>query len=195
MVILFIVTMNMFIGAFALLFISKILTLESVNDMFNAIYVDERLQLTVGVFAVLLLLMDFVLYNFFSVNVHRDKIIAFDNPSGRVTFSLMAMEDIVKRMLLKNSAIADAKIKIIARKKGLEITIKLMLSSEVNIPDITAKVQNMVKNKIQDMIGLEEALDISIYIGKVVMKQKSTKKGAQDEEESAPNIPFQGYRA
>lgn len=196
MVILIIVTLNMFIAAFALLFITKVLTLESVHELFNAIYFDEQLKFVVGGFAVTLLIVDFILYSSFSVNVHRDKIIAFDNPAGRVTLSLIAMEDIVRRMLLKHHGIGDVKIKIIAARKGLQVTIKLILSAEASIPDLTSKLQGMVKNKIQDMIGLEEPLDISIYVGKFIPgnRQKSGKKDVQDEE-LGPNIPFQGYRA
>lgn len=196
MVILIIVTLNMFIAAFALLFITKVLTLESVHELFNAIYFDEQLKFVVGGFAVTLLIVDFILYSSFSVNVHRDKIIAFDNPAGRVTLSLIAMEDIVRRMLLKHHGIGDVKIRIIAARKGLQVTIKLILSAEASIPDLTSKLQGMVKNKIQDMIGLEEPLDISIYVGKFIPgnRQKSGKKDVQDEE-LGPNIPFQGYRA
>lgn len=196
MVILVIVTLNMFVASFALLFITKVLTLESVQELFNAIYFDEQLKFIVGGFAVTLLVVDFILYSSFSVNVHRDKIIAFDNPAGRVTLSLIAMEDIVRRMLLKHHGIGDVKIRIVAARKGLQVTIKLILSAEASIPDLTAKLQGMVKNKIQDMIGLEEPLDISIYVGKFIPgnRQKSGKKDMQDEE-LGPNIPFQGYRA
>ena len=163
------------------------------------LYNDSDFRMITGIFAGVLLLKNFMFYRFFSVNVRRDKIIAFDNPSGRVSVSLMAMEDLVKRLIIRQSQVKDVKTRITASKKGLSLRIQLSIAFEVNIPELTAGLQEMIRRKIQDTIGIEDTVEISIYVGKILperTKGKQLKKNEMIEEEK-PNahIPFQGYRA
>lgn len=145
-----------------------------------------------------MLALNFVFYRFFSVNIHRDKIIAFDNPGGRVSVSLMAMEDLVRRLLFRISEIKDVKPIIKASNKGLNIKVKLVLRSEGNIPEIASRVQTQVLKKIQDTIGLDEPVNVSVYVGKIIpekVKQKQSSDKEPSDDKSGPDVPFRGYRA
>jgi len=186
----------LFIGSTLVLYTLHYVRLEQVQFLASAIYLDETLRLIFGSLGAGLIVLNYIFYQIYSVNVHRDKIIAFDNPSGRVSLSLVALEDLVKRMLSKLSEVKDIKQNITASRKGLFITIRLILRSEVNIPEITSKVQELVKKKIQDIIGLDEPINVSIYIGKIIPEKIQGKSilEEKEKEKSEPNIPFQGYR-
>jgi len=194
------VTIILFLGSTLVLFALNILKFDTIFFMIYAIYHDQDLRFIVGSVGAVILVCNFLFYRYFSVNVHRDKIIAFDNPSGRVSVSLLAMEDLIKRLLLKTSEVKDARVKISARKKGLDVRVRVILKLETSIPDITSRLQDRIKRKIQDTIGLEEPVDVSIYVGKI-MSEKLKKKvviedaQAEDENLSTPTIPFQGYRS
>ena len=74
----------------------------------------------------------------------------------------------------------------------------MVLCSEVNIPELTSIVQETAKRKIQDIIGLDEPLNVSVYISKIlgdVVKEKKSSKKEDPEERSGVHVPFQGYRA
>ena len=74
----------------------------------------------------------------------------------------------------------------------------MILCAEVNIPELTAIVQETAKRKIQDIIGLDESLNISVYISKILgdpVKDKKSGKKEDSEERSGVQVPFQGYRA
>jgi len=191
------VTLGMFVSSLILIYVLNWLDYEDVSNVLFVLYHDEQLRMIFALLAGVILLQNYTFYRYFSVNVHRDKIIAFDNPSGRVTVSLVAMEDLVRRMLIKNDEVKEVKPNIVASKKGLQVKIRLVLRSDVNIPELTSKLQNAVKQKIQDTIGLEESLDVSIYVGKISherFKKQSTSKEKIPEEKSPTNVPFQGYR-
>lgn len=164
----------------------------------HLVFMNEQSRLAVGIFSGLLMFLTIVFYRAFLVRIQKDKVIAFDNPAGRVTVSLVALEDLIKRKIIKMYEVRDVKTKIrAAGRRGLQVKITLIMCSEGHIPDITANVQDVVKNKIQDVIGLDEPVNISVYIGKIIPDETHFRKSQEklEDNKTEPNIPFQGYRA
>ncbi|MBF0386106.1 MAG: alkaline shock response membrane anchor protein AmaP [Candidatus Omnitrophica bacterium] len=194
--VLFYVTLVLFVSCFMIMFVAKWVNVNDINAFLSAVYEDKTLRMVIGILGGVILFMNFLFYQLYSVNIHRDKVIAFDNPAGRVSVSLVALEDLIKRMLYRTEEIKEVKASIRATRKGLLSKIKLALKAEVNIPDLTARVQDMVRGKIQDIIGLEEPIDITIYVGKILAEKSKTKDGDSQGEvkEDLNNVPFQGYR-
>ena len=197
LMVLFYVTIIMFIGGFFLALALNGIPIDYVVNCLQTVYVDKDLRMLLGILSGIVLLCNLFFYRHFSINVHRDKVIAFDNPSGRVSVSLLAMEDLIKRMLIRRPEIKDCRIKVTASKKGLDVKIRLIMKAEANIPDLTFKIQDIVKRKIQDTIGLEEPINVAIYVGKILPEKIKGKEEAKPEEEdqAPPPVPFQGYRA
>lgn len=197
-VVLFYVTLIMFLSSFVLLFVLNYIDIQNTVNLFSVIYYDEALRMAFAVGACALLLLNFIFYRAFTVNIHREKTIAFDNPAGRVSVSLGAIEELTKRIISRVSEVREVKSKISASKKGLLIKIKLILRAEGSIPEVTSRVQELVKRKIQSTIGLDEAIEVAIFVGKILPdqgkeKQPPKKEGPQKEPDQ--NVPFQGYRA
>jgi uncharacterized alkaline shock family protein YloU len=196
--ILFYVTLVLFLAVGILLFVSHGWNYQNVSEVIGFIYYDELLRWIFGGLAVVLLIKNFVFYRFFSKSTKKERIIAFDNPSGRVSVSIQVLEDIVKRSSIKIPEVKDVKSTICPTKKGLEIKIRLTLNADQSIPQITAKVQDIVRKRIADAIGLDDEINVSIFVGKVVQGQKLTSmednsNGEHSEED--PQVPFHGYRA
>ncbi len=196
--ILFYVTIILFLGCFAILYVLNMLSYKDIADLLYIIYLDDNLRLAVASVAAGLLLINFVLYRQLDVNAHKEKIIAFDNPSGRVRVALVALEDLIRRTISRFPEVKESKVDIRASKRALNVRIRMVLCSEVNIPELTAIVQETAKRKIQDIIGLDEPLSVSVYISKIIedpVKEKKTGKKENLEERPGAQIPFQGYRA
>jgi len=156
------------------------------------------LRMTFAVGACALLFLNFVFYRAFTVNIHKEKTIAFDNPAGRVSVSLVAIEELTKRIISRVSEVREVKSKISVSKKGLLIKIKLILRAEGSIPEVTSRVQELVKRKVQNTIGLDEPIEVAIYVGKILPdqgKEKQLPKKEGPQKEPQQNVPFQGYRA
>jgi len=196
--VLFYVTLVMFLSSFVLLFVLNYIEIQNISNMFSMIYHDEALRMIFAVAACGLLLLNFIFYRAFTVNMHKEKTIAFDNPAGRVSVSLGAIEDLTKRVVSRISEVREVKSKISASKKGLHIKIKLILRAEGSIPEVTSRVQDLVKRRVQDTIGLDEPIEVAIFVGKILDDQGKEKRLPKKEEvkkEPEQNIPFQGYRA
>ncbi len=194
------VTSILFVACFFLLFTLHGLNLSDVVSAFGLIYQDQHARLIVGIWAGLLLLKNFIYYQFFFVDIYSRKMIIFDNPSGRVSVTLAAMEDLIKRTIARSTEVKVTQTMVIPSKKGMRIKIKLILNSEMNIPEVTARVQVLVQNKIQDMIGISDPVRVSIDIVKILPEGSLDKKFKDSSTQSKDddnelNIPFQGYRA
>ncbi len=195
--ILFYVSIVLFLGCALLTFALNWLSLDFIFAFLTIIYADETLRWVLGIIAGILLLINFLFYQFFSINAYREKIIAFYNPYGRVTVSLFAIEDLVRGMILRLPEIKEARASIKAqKKKGLRIRVRLILRGEINIPDMTERIQELVQNKIQDVIGITDPITVEIYIGKFSLEKSSGKKEKEElKDELEPHLPFKGYRA
>ena len=191
--VLFYVTIILFLGCFILLFVLNAVDFPYLVKVLKVAYTDRNLRIILGGIALIMLVKNFVYAQAISDRKQREKTIAFDNPSGRVTVSLMAMEDLVRRVALRSPEVKDIKTNIIANKRGLDVSARLTLKSDVNIPDITSQLQETIKRKIQDTIGLEEPVNVRMHVMKIAvddLKTKSFEKAAPER-----SMPFQGYRA
>ncbi len=118
-----------------------------------------------------------------------EKTIAFDTTSGEVTVALTAIEDVLKNISSSISEIKEIKPDVIANKKGILVNLKVILKAEANLPDLTTKLQDVTKSKIQEVLGLDEAIIIKIHIAKIVKEDKNKK----DSDKNEPTIPFSGF--
>jgi len=58
-------------------------------------------------------------------------------------------------------------------------------------------VQTYTVKKIQDTIGIDETVNVAIYVGKILPEKIKQKQHSQEKQNDKPepNIPFHGYRA
>ena len=194
------VTTILMVGTFLVVFVLNWIDFHSVVALLSLIYTDSKMRLIFGIIGGALLFKNFIFAQVITENQQREKTIAFDNPAGRVSVSLIAMEDLVRRVMLRVPEVKEVKPNIVASKKGaLSVGIRLTLKSDVNIPETTAALQEMVKRKIQETIGIEENVVVRIDVirisGEEVRARRS--KGDEDNDDLSrprPIIPFQGYR-
>jgi uncharacterized alkaline shock family protein YloU len=172
----------------------------SVEDVARSLsFLDGNVQ------ARLLLLMIAGVVLFFSILFARiisggrqkEKTIAFDNPSGRVSISLHALEETVKKSVLKILEVKEIKPTIVASKKGIEINCRVILRSESRIPELTSCLQETIKERVQDVLGIEENVIVRIHIVRIVFELGKSKKISEEEgsqNKESMSVPFQGYR-
>ncbi len=194
-IVLSLLTIPVVVAGIIILFALRAVSISQLNTMFLAISSNENLRITAIIAGSIMLIMNFILFKQFSF-FDDDKIVEFDNPSGRVSLPIRALEDLIKRVVAKQLEIKDAKASIRIARKALKVQIRLTLASEVNIPDITARIQDLVKKKLQDAIGLDESINVTVYVGRILpQRMKDLPRTAKDDDDTENHVPFQGYRA
>lgn len=196
--VLFYRTTLLLLGCFIILFVFNVITIGDVTDVLARFYADDEWRLVAGILAGIMLVFNL----FFSraiLNYHqKERTIAFDNPSGRVSVSLTAVEDLIRRVILRGPEVKDVRSEVRARKGRIEIDSRLVLRSDVNIPEMTNRLQELVRRKIQETVGLDETVIVRVHVMKIIADEAKDKKGKGDnwpDDSEQPMIPFQGYRA
>ncbi len=192
----YVLTLSVLCGMM-ILFVAHAVTLPELNSLIEIAYDDSDIRMVIGIINAALIIVSFMSARIIYGSYAKERTIAFDNPTGRVTISLHAIEDLVRRVMLRMNEIKEVKTNIIATKKGLEVESRLVLKAEVNIPEMTAHLQEMVKTKIQDTIGIEESVVVKIHVIKITAEDLKAKKNKanEDDDRPSPTLPFQGYRA
>ncbi len=179
-----------------ILFVLHIFLLQDVMNVLNVVYSDNNIRGIAGGIAGAIIIFSFIFARIISGGRQKERTIAFDNPSGRVTVSLGAVEDLVRRLMYKTYEIKETKLHIIASKKGIEVTARIILKSDVSIPEITSRLQEMIRSRIQEILGIEESVLVRIHVVKIMtedIKGKTSKEDSGDKIEPT-TVPFHGYR-
>jgi uncharacterized alkaline shock family protein YloU len=172
------------LGACLILIALNLIPKETFLDAINLIYVTPNLRLITGLTGLVLIAFSLLIIQVVLGRMERDKTIAFENPDGQVTVSLSAIEDFMKRLGHQIPEVKELKPKVSATKKGIIVNAKLTLYSETSIPNITEKIQSIVKNRVQDMLGIEEAIVVKVHINKLAAKEESRKKKSKQRPET-----------
>jgi len=194
---LFYSAVTLFVIFTLFIFVFNLLPYDYLMDLLSFMYFDTIARIFFAFVALVFLLTNHIFWGAISGIQQKGKTIAFDNPSGRVTVSLTAMEDLIRRVISRVPEVKEVRSSITAGKKGLEIIARLVLNTDVNIPEMTSNLQELVKRKIQDTIGIEETIIVKVDVVKIIPSAKSRHQKSQEEpkEEIDSHVPFQGYRA
>jgi uncharacterized alkaline shock family protein YloU len=155
-------------------------------------YANMNLRISIGLVGLLLIIYSIVALQVALGTLQREKTIAFENPSGQVTISLSAIEDFIRRTSDNLPEVKELRANVTAGKKGINIINRAVIYSDSNIPEVTEKIQSMLKNKIQEMLGIEEAVNIKIHIAKIVPADSTDNKNSKGKGRDDKRVLFRG---
>jgi len=178
------------IGLIAVSF--NILLPEHINSLYYYMQDSQINRWAVRLSGLLLIIISYSFAQLILGRMQREKTIAFTTASGEVTIALSAIEDLIKHSSYCMSEIRDVSSDVIATKKGIVVNLRVSLRSEANLPELTARLQEITKNKIQEVLGLEEAIVIKIHISKIVSREEKERR-RKDMIKEEPTIPFGGF--
>ncbi len=82
----------------------------------------------------------------------------------------------MRKLPTKMTEIKEMRTNITAGKSGVEITVRTTLYSDINIPEVTEKIQNLIRLRLQEILGIEEKVTIKIHVTKIVEREKVKEK-------------------
>ena len=169
------------IGGLFIVTALNILPQEIVTETVTTIYATANVRLILGLTGILLIFISMMVVQVTMGKIQREKTIAFENPDGQVTIALSAIEDFIKRAIKQMPEVKELKPNVKAGKKGITIVNRVTLFSDINIPETTEKIQNIVKTRVQDMLGVEEPISIRVHVVKIAHKEEGPKEVKKDD--------------
>jgi len=150
------------------------------EEVLELIYVTPNIRLIMGVTGISIVFISLLIAQITSGKIQREKTIAFENPDGQVTVSLSAIEDLIKKVSRQIAEIKELRPDVIASKKGVSIINRVILFEGANIPDVTEKIQNIIKIKVQEMLGIEEPISVKVHVAKITSSERPKEEKRED---------------
>jgi len=181
------------IGLAMIIFSLNLLLPQDINNLLIFAQSSQNSRIIIGLSGALLILISFSFAQIILGKFQRERTIAFATSSGQVTISLSAVEDLIRRLTGVIPEVKELRPNVVANKKGIVVDMRLVLRSEANIPELTSRLQDITKNKIQEVLGVEEQIIIRIHVAKIVHDEKDNRKKKDFEKDDYSTIPFSGY--
>lgn len=166
----------------------EIITVDIFTAYLSKIPADFPLRWTTVLVGLLLILLCVRYMQASFLRLRKNKSITFKSEEGKVSITLVAIEDMLKKMLETKTEISRIKPKVILRKKGIEVIARGILTAEVNLVEFTKKIQEQVREKVHTLLGEEKQVQVNLEIRKIALSKKDL--AAEDKE---PEIPFRHY--
>lgn len=190
--ILFYATVIILAGIALIVFSLNLLLPADINNLLNYAQSSFNSRVIIGLLGILLILISFSFAQLILGRLQREKTIAFATASGEVTIALSAVEDLIRRLAGVIVEIKELRPDVIATKKGIIVNLRVVLGREANIPELTSRLQEITKSKIQEVLGIEEQITVKIHVAKIVALDEKDKRKRELEKEG-PTVPFSGY--
>jgi len=190
--ILFYAVVIILIGFTFIVFSVNLILPQDISNLLIYLQTSLNSRIIVGLSGVLLILVSFSFAQLILGRFQREKTIAFTTSSGEVTIALSAVEDLIRRLSGIIPEIRELRPDVIATKKGLIVDLRVVLKSEANIPELTSRLQEITRSKIQEVLGIEEQIIIKIHVAKIINPEEKERKRREPEKEDSA-IPFSGY--
>ena len=158
----------------------------------QAAYLQRNIRGACLITGVGLVLLNWTIVQLTLAKFQRQKTIAFENPDGQVTVSLSAIEDFVRRSTKELPEVKDLRSDVIAGKGKIQVRARVTLWSEAHIPEVTERIQSLIKSRVQEMLsGVEEPVHVRVHVSKIVHREE--KEGPQDRRNEPIATPFRGF--
>ncbi|MDD5476989.1 MAG: alkaline shock response membrane anchor protein AmaP [Candidatus Omnitrophica bacterium] len=181
------------IGLAMIVFSLNLLLPQDINNLLIFAQSSQNSRIIIGFSGALLILISFSFAQIILGKFQRERTIAFATSSGQVTISLSAVEDLIRRLSGIIPEVKELRPNVVANKKGIIVDMRVVLRSEANIPELTSRLQDITKSKIQEVLGVEEQIIIRIHVAKIVHDEKDNRKKKDFEKDDYSTIPFSGY--
>lgn len=100
-----------------------------------------------------------------------ERSVVFHNPLGEVMVSLTALEDIGRQAKAEVPGVKDLKLRVLPRRRGLQATARVVLFSDANVPSTTELIQEVVRRRLQEVVGEGQDLRPRVIVTKVVFRE------------------------
>jgi len=133
---------------------------------------------------ILLILVSLSLASFSFKRFQAEKTIGYATNGGQVIISLGAIEDFIRRLTQHLPEVKELRSEVFVTRRGIEIESRVILWSTSNIPDITEKIQSIIKGQVQNLLsGIEKPVLVNVHVTKITQREADKNRKKQE-------IPF-----
>ncbi len=121
----------------------------------------------------LILVLIFAGVRLFWVSVRKPKgrhVVLAEGKPGQVKLSLQAIENLVEKVVSQINGVKEIKPRIFSVPQGIGIQIRASVTPDVNIPEVSAEIQDRVKERVFEVTGLSVGT-VRVLIENIAVKR------------------------
>jgi len=81
-------------------------------------------------------------------------VILTEGAMGQIRVSIQAMENLVVKVVAQVNGVREVKPRIVSVSQGVGVQIRAVVTPDINIPDTSEKIQNLVREKVFEVTGV-----------------------------------------
>ena len=118
---------------------------------------NDQNRVMIGIIAVLVLIfaLSFLILNWKQNSSDGDGILVQEGLLGEVSMTVAAIKLLIMRSIRQIDGIKDIRPEIKRDKSGLSVKLHMMINPELNVPEVTAATQKIVKEQLENIGGLQ----------------------------------------
>ncbi|MBI4845782.1 MAG: alkaline shock response membrane anchor protein AmaP [Candidatus Omnitrophica bacterium] len=152
------------------------------SEIFNRISDFPNLPIIFLLSGILLILVSLSLASISYKKFQAEKTIGYSTADGQVIISLGAIEDFIRRLNHHMSEVKELRSEVLVTRRGIEIESRVILWAASNIPEITEKVQAMIRGQVQELLsGIEKPIMVNVLVTKIDQKEQDPVKKHKQE--------------
>ena len=133
----------------------------------------------------LLILVTLSLATFSQKRYQQEKTIGYMTPGGQVIISLSAIEDFIRKLSFHVPDLKELRPEVIVTRRGIEVESRLVLWSTSHVPDVTEKVQELIRSHVQELLaGIDRPILVNVHIIKIEHRTN------REDKKNRTEIPF-----
>jgi uncharacterized alkaline shock family protein YloU len=98
----------------------------------------------------------------------KSRFIDFQSDDGSVGISTKAIQDFIERVGKEFAAVKSIESELIQEKGALDIAISVKVVSGNKIPELSAVLQQRIRESVRESLGLDEIRNITIQVSEIV---------------------------
>jgi len=182
------VVLSLFVGLILINLSFDLIPLTDFTMVLNYyILLNPWYNLAIGLLGILLILLVIRHLHVLLANSYQAKSISLESAQGKVSITIAAIEDMLKKMLEAEEKISHVRPKITTKKNEVTVNLRAYLTSSSNLIESTQGIQDKIKTKLEMLLGEKKNIIVKVDISKVLSKHLPLN------EEGEPEIPFRNY--
>lgn len=164
---LFSVLVYLTLGSLLIIVALRIVALEDALVAVRGMYRDLYSSLRTFFLGALFIFVGLAFAKIILKKTKTDGALVIQSDRGRITVSIPAIGDIVKKALKKFLVIKDSKLKILVEDNRLELRLRLNLWFVSSVAQLIKDVQDEIRQRLERVLGIDSPVEITVEVAKV----------------------------
>ncbi len=122
------------------------------------------------------------------LSLRRKSFVAVKGSQGDIQIAYRTIEEIVENVARNIGGIEKVSTRIIRGRKRISLVVKLFLGNVKNVIDISQRVQEFIRDEIENVLGIKNLKEVRVLIRRIALEKPKRYEDILEERRSSRGI-------